>query len=75
MDERTMRTRRLAGYACVLLAFALVVLVGTGLLTPPGVSANATSLGTLFVGLLPSALAALALFLFGLWLVKGARRA
>ena len=69
MDERTMRTRRLAGCACVLL-----VLLGTGLLAPPGMPANATSLGALFAGLLPSALAALALFLLGLWLVKGARR-
>ena len=75
MDERTKHARPLAGYACVLLAFALVVLLGTGLVTPPGLPANATSLGALFVGLLPSALAALALFLLGLWLVKGARRA
>ena len=75
MNERGHRTRLLAGYACVLLAFALVVLVGTGLLAPPNMPANATSLGALFAGLLPSALAALALFLLGLWLVKGARRA
>jgi len=75
MNEHGKRTRRLAGYACVLLAFALVVLVGTGLLAPPNMPANATSLGALFAGLLPSALAALALFLLGLWLVKGARRA
>ena len=74
MDERHQRTRLLAGYGCVLLAFALVVLVGSGLLSPPGMPANATSLGALFAGLLPSALAALALFLLGLWLVKGARR-
>ena len=75
MNEHGKRTRRLAGYACVLLAFALVVLVGAGLLAPPNMPANATSLGALFAGLLPSALAALALFLLGLWLVKGARRA
>lgn len=75
MDERTKRTRLLAGYACVLLAFALVVLLGTGLVMPPGLPANATSMGALFAGLLPSALGALALFLLGLWLVRGARRA
>ena len=75
MNERGKRTRLLAGHACVLLAFALVVLLGTGLLAPPGMPANPVSLGALFAGLLPSALAALALFLLGLWLVKGARRA
>ena len=75
MDGRNKRTRLLAGYACVLLSFALVVLLGTGLLAPPGMPANPTSLGALFAGLAPSALAALALFLLGLWLVKGARRA
>ena len=75
MNARSHRTRLWAGYACVLLAFALVVLLGTGLLSPPGMPTNATSLGALFAGLLPSALAALALFLLGLWLVKGARRA
>lgn len=74
MDDRIKRTRLLAGYACVLLAFALVVLVGTGLLVPPGMPATPTSLGALFAGLAPGALAALALFLLGLWLVKGARR-
>jgi hypothetical protein len=66
--------RRIAGYACVALAFALVVLLGTGVLAPPGMAANATSLGALFAGLAPSVLAALALFLLGLWLLKGARR-
>ena len=59
----------------MLLAFALVVLLGLGVVAPPGLPANATSLGALFAGLLPSALAALALFLLGLWLVRGARRA
>ena len=75
MDERTKRTRLLTGYACVLLAFALVVLLGLGVVAPPGLPENATTLGALFAGLLPSALAALALFLLGLWLVRGARRA
>ena len=68
------RTRLFAGYACVALAFALVVLLGTGLLVPPGMPAQATTLAALLAGLMPSALAVLVLFLLGLWLVHGARR-
>ena len=68
------RTRLLAGYACVALAFALIVLLGTGLLAPPGMPAQATTLAALLVGLLPSAGAVLVLFLLGLWLVHGARK-
>lgn len=66
--------RRLAGYACVALGFALVVLLGTGLVSPPGMPAAVDSLGALLAGLAPSVLAALALFLLGLWLLKGGRR-
>lgn len=66
--------RRIAGYACVALAFALIVLLGTGVVAPPGVDGSADSLGALFAGLAPSVLAALALFLLGLWLLKGGRR-
>jgi hypothetical protein len=63
----------MAGYACVLFAFALIVLLGTGLVAPP-VDATATGLGALLFGLLPSVFGALALFLLGLWLLKGGRR-
>jgi hypothetical protein len=66
--------RRLAGLACVALAFALVVLLGTGVVSPPGMPATVGSLGALLAGLAPSVLAALALFLLGLWLLKGGRR-
>ncbi|GAB3745421.1 hypothetical protein [Lysobacter olei] len=64
--------RRFAGWLCVALGFAVVVLLGYGVIEPVGMStAQApTSLAALFLGLLPTLLGALALFVLGLWLLK-----
>ena len=67
--------RRIAGYLCMLLGFALIASIGAGVVTPPGMPAGApASLGALLAGLLPSVLATLALFLLGLWLARGGRK-
>jgi hypothetical protein len=66
--------RTLIGYLCVASGFALVIGLGAGVIDPIGMpSAPASATGVLralgtSVGL------ALALFAFGLWLLRGARR-
>jgi len=64
--------RKLAGWLCVALGFAVIVMLGYGMLDPYGKPiGSATSIGSLLFGLLPSVLPALALFALGLWLLKG----
>ena len=68
--------RLIAGYLCVALAFAVIVLLGYGVIDPLGMdpASGAGSLGALLLGLLPSVLLAAGLFGLGLWLVKRGRR-
>lgn len=66
--------RLIAGYLCVLLGFAVIVMIGYGVIDPIGMQKPATSIGGLLAGLLPSVLLALTVFLLGLWLVRGARK-
>ena len=65
--------RRFAGWLCVALGFALIVMLGAGVIDPVGVpdGGDATSLAVLLAGLLPSVLLALLVFALGLWLLKG----
>jgi hypothetical protein len=67
-----MNARKLAGYLCIALGFALMLLLGYGVIDPIGASPEkATSMGALLVGLMPSVLMALGAFVIGLWLLKG----
>jgi hypothetical protein len=69
-----MTARKLAGFLCVALGFALILLLGYGVLDPIGASlAKATSMGAVLVALMPSVLMALGLFVIGLWLLKSPR--
>ncbi|HEY4555276.1 MAG TPA: hypothetical protein VIG68_02405 [Lysobacter sp.] len=65
--------RILAGWTCLALAFAVVVLLGTGLVDPPGVAA-ARSASELLGAYVPFLGGALALFAVGLWLIRRPRR-
>jgi hypothetical protein len=56
--------RILLGWTCIALAFIAIALVATGLVEPPGLLAVFGS----------AVLVPLALFAFGLWLIKGPRR-
>jgi hypothetical protein len=69
-----MKARLIAGYLCVALGFALILLLGWGVIDPIGMPAGTTSMGAILLGLLPSVLMALGAFLIGLWLLKGSRR-
>ena len=67
-----MNARKFAGFACVSLGFALILLLGYGVIDPiGGVPANATSMRDVLIGLMPSVLLALGAFVIGLWLLKG----
>ena len=61
------------GWACLGPGFALIVLLGTGMLEPPGL-AGARSMRELLARFLPFLLAALGLFGLGLWLIKSPKR-
>ena len=64
--------RKFVGWLCVALGFAVIVMLGYGMLdplwTPVG---SAPSIGSLLLGFLPSVVPALILFALGLWLLKG----
>ena len=68
-----MKPRILAGYACVAAGFALIIALGIGAIDPIGVQVTTASGTGLLAALAPTVLIALALFLTGLWLLKGRR--
>jgi len=70
-----MTPRKLAGYLCVALGFALIVMLGYGVIDPIGASlGEATSMGAVLVALMPSVLMAAVVFGIGLWLLKGGKK-
>ena len=64
-------SRRLAGLLCVALGFALVVLLGLGMVGPGTGDTPPESLAAALVGLVPFLLAALGAFVVGLVLLRG----
>ena len=69
-----MTPRLLAGYVLIVAAFVLILLLGYGVIAPFGSIGEAHDLGSLLAAAAPTLFIPLALFLLGLWLVKGARR-
>lgn len=69
-----MNPRLLAGYLLILAGFALILLLGYGVIEPFGPIAEAEDMAGLLAAVAPSLLLPFAIFLVGLWLVKGARR-
>ena len=70
-----MKARQIAGYLFVALAFALIILLGSGVVDPIGASPETwTSFGAALRSLLPSVLLAVAAFVVGLWLLRGGRK-
>ena len=67
-----MNARKFAGYLCVALGFALIFLLGYGVIDPIGGSlAQVTTMRDALIGLAPSVLMAIGVFVIGLWLLKG----
>ena len=70
-----MNTRKLAGYFCVALGFALIVLLGYGVIDPiGGLPAQTASMRDVLIGVMPTVLLALGAFVIGLWLLKGSAK-
>lgn len=69
-----MTPRLLAGYVLILAGFALIFLLGYGVIEPFGSIGDAQDIRGLLAAAAPSLLVPFAVFLLGLWLVKGARR-
>ena len=69
-----MNPRLLAGYVLILAGFALILMLGYGVIEPFGSIAEADDMAGLLTAAAPSLLLPFAIFLVGLWLVKGARR-
>ena len=65
--------RVLAGWACLMLAFMVIVLLATGIVEPPGLR-TARSMSDLASSLMPFLVAALGLFGAGLWLIRSPKR-
>lgn len=65
--------RILMGWACIALAFIAIALVATGLVDPPGLR-DVRGGSDLIVVFASAVLVPLALFAFGLWLIKGPRK-
>ena len=67
--------RLMAGWCCVAIGFALVVVLGLGVLDPAGTSAaSATSLAPVLVALLPSVSFGIAIFAVGVWLITTGKK-
>ena len=64
------------GWLCLALGFALIAMLGAGIIDPIGMhqGGNVTSLAGMFARLLPSVLLAVLPFALGLWSIKGARK-
>ena len=69
-----MTPRLLAGYVLILAGFVLIFLLGYGVIEPFGSIGDAQDIQGLLAAAAPSLLVPFAVFLLGLWLVKGARR-
>ena len=69
-----MSARLVTGYALIAAGFALILMLGYGVIEPFGSIAQADDMAGLLAAAAPSLLLPFAIFLLGLWLVKGARR-
>ncbi|QNP39662.1 hypothetical protein [Lysobacter solisilvae (ex Woo and Kim 2020)] len=70
-----MNARKYAGYTCVALGFALIVLLGYGVIDPiGGLPAHAASMRDVLIGLMPSVLLAVGAFAIGLLLLRGPKK-
>lgn len=65
--------RLLAGWLCIVLGFAVMILISFGVLDPSP-SPGATSLVPVLVGMLPSVSFGIALFAVGVWLISTGKR-
>jgi len=66
--------RLLAGWLCIVLGFAVMILISFGVFDPISPSATGNSLVPVLVGMLPSVSFGIALFAIGVWLISTRKR-
>ncbi|HZX75731.1 hypothetical protein [Lysobacter sp.] len=66
--------RLFAGWLCIVLGFAVMILMSFGLFDPVHTPGSATSMTPLLIGMLPSVSFGIALFAIGVWLISTAKR-
>ncbi len=73
MNPSPLPSRRIAGWTCVAVGFALVVLLGLGVIGPGTGDPPPASLGAALMGLVPTLALAVVAFVAGLLLLRGGR--
>ena len=66
--------RLFAGWLCIVLGFAVMILMSFGVFDPVQTPGSATSMTPLLIGMLPSVSFGIALFAIGVWLISTAKR-
>jgi len=66
--------RLLAGWLCIVLGFAVMILISFGVFDPIAPAATGTSILPVLVGMLPSVSFGIALFAIGVWLISSRKR-
>jgi len=66
--------RVLAGWLCIVLGFAVMILISFGVFDPLAPAGTATSLVPVLVSMLPSVSFGIALFAIGVWLISTRKR-
>ena len=66
--------RLLAGWLCIVAAFAVIILISFGVFDPIGPAETTNSIVPVLVGMLPSVSFGIALFAIGVWLISTRKR-
>jgi len=66
--------RLLAGWLCIVLGFAVMILISFGVFDPIAPAETSSSIIPVLVGMLPSVSFGIALFAIGVWLISSRKR-
>ncbi|GAA5069360.1 hypothetical protein [Lysobacter panacisoli] len=66
--------RLLAGWLCIVLGFAVMILISFGAFDPAATPGTTTTLLPVLVSMLPSVSLGIAIFALGVWLISTGRR-
>ena len=66
--------RLLAGWLCIVLGFAVMILISFGVFDPIAPAETGTSIVPVLIGMLPSVTFGIALFAIGVWLISTRKR-
>ncbi|WP_396616510.1 hypothetical protein ACHZ97_02170 [Lysobacter soli] len=66
--------RLLAGWLCIVLGFAVMILISFGVFDPIAPAETGTTIVPVLIGMLPSVTFGIALFAIGVWLISSRKR-